>query len=104
MKPNKLILKWLGQKEINRSGSMPTYDFKNLETGEIEIDRIMTIAQMEEYVKDPNITQLISTSKNSIISNTDGAVLKTAGDGWKEVQDRIRSGLPPADRGLINTK
>jgi hypothetical protein len=30
--------------------------------------------------------------------------LKQAGDGWKEVQDRIKSGMPPADRGLINTK
>tara|TARA_R110000868_G_scaffold323631_1_gene584571 strand:+ start:455 stop:706 length:252 start_codon:yes stop_codon:yes gene_type:complete len=83
---------------------MPTYDFKNLKTGEIEIDRIMTISQMEEYCKDPDITQLISTSKHNIISNTDGAVLKMAGDGWKEVQDRIKSGMPAADRGLINTK
>ena len=46
---------------------MPTYDFKNLETGEIEIDRIMTISQMEEYCKDPNITQLISTPKHNLI-------------------------------------
>lgn len=83
---------------------MPTYDFKNIETGEIEIDRIMTIAQMEEYTKDPNITQLISTAKHNLITNKDGAVLKQAGDGWKEVQDRIKAGMPPADRGLINTK
>ena len=83
---------------------MPTYDFKNLKTGEVEIDRIMTIAQMEEYTKDPNITQLISTAKHNLITNKDGAVLKQAGDGWKEVQDRIKSGMPPADRGLIKTK
>jgi hypothetical protein len=83
---------------------MPTYDFKNLETGEIEIDRIMTIAQMEEYCKDPNITQLINPPKHNLIGGKDGAVLKQAGDGWKEVQDRIKSGMPPADRGLINTK
>jgi len=83
---------------------MPTYDFKNLETGEIEKDRIMSISQMEEYTKDPNIQQVISTSKNNIISGKEGATLKKAGEGWKEVQDRIKSGLPPRFRDNIKTK
>ena len=48
--------------------------------------------------------QVISTSSNNIISNKDGSVLTKAGDGWKEVQDRIKSGMPPKDRHLINTK
>jgi len=34
----------------------------------------------------------------------DNKILKKAGDGWKEVQDRIKSGMPPKDRHLIKTK
>jgi hypothetical protein len=40
----------------------------------------------------------------NLITGVDGSVLKKAGDGWKEVQQRIQSGLPPKDRGRINTK
>ena len=36
---------------------MPTYDFKNLKTGEVET-KFMSIASMEEYIKDPNIHDL----------------------------------------------
>lgn len=83
---------------------MPTYDFKNVDTGEVT-ELIMSISKMEQYCKDnPNMKQVISTSSNNIISNKDGSVLTKAGDGWKEVQDRIKSGMPPKDRHLINTK
>jgi hypothetical protein len=47
---------------------------------------------------------VISTPKQNLITGKDGSVLKQAGDGWKEVQDRIKSGMPPKDRHLINTK
>jgi hypothetical protein len=80
---------------------MPLYDFKNTETGEIET-RMMSIASMEEYTKDPNINQVLSAPR--MITAGDGDMLKKAGDGWKEVQSRIKSGMPPADRGNINTK
>ena len=83
---------------------MPTYDFKNVDTGEVT-ELVMSISMMEQYCKDnPNMKQVISTSSNNIISNKDGSVLTKAGDGWKEVQDRIKSGMPPKDRHLINTK
>ena len=83
---------------------MPTYDFKNKDTGEVT-ELVMSISKMEQYCKDnPNMKQVISTSSNNIISNKDGSVLTKAGDGWKEVQDRIKSGMPPKDRHLINTK
>lgn len=83
---------------------MPTYDFKNVDTGEVT-ELVMSISKMEQYCKDnPNMKQVISTSSNNIISNKDGSVLTKAGDGWKEVQDRIKSGMPPKDRHLINTK
>ena len=80
---------------------MPMYDFKNLETGEIET-KMMTISAMQEHVKDPNITQVISAP--GLISGKDGGVLTAAGDGWKEVQQRIQGGMPPKDRHRINTK
>mgnify|MGYP003129560875 FL=1 len=80
---------------------MPMYDFKNLETGEVET-KIMSIADMQEYVKDPNIQQVISPSHISY--EGDKSILRRAGDGWKEVQDRIKSGLPPKDRDNIRTK
>jgi len=80
---------------------MPLYDFKNLETGEVE-SKMMSISSMQEYTKDPNIQQVLSAP--NIIGETGGSVLKKAGEGWKEVKSRIRSGMPPADRGNINTK
>jgi hypothetical protein len=80
---------------------MPLYDFKDLTSGEV-YTKMMSIADMQEYVKDENIQQVLSAPK--IIGETGGSVLKKAGEGWKEVQSRIQSGMPPADRGNINTK
>jgi hypothetical protein len=80
---------------------MPLYDFKNLETGNIET-KMMSIADMQEYVKDPNIQQVVGAPK--IIGEVSGSVGRKAGDGWKEVQQRIKSGLPPSLRGNIDTK
>jgi hypothetical protein len=80
---------------------MPLYDFKNLETGEVET-KMMSIADMQEYVKDPNIQQVLAAPK--IIGEVSGSVGRKAGDGWKEVQQRIKSGLPPSLKGNIDTK
>jgi len=80
---------------------MPLYDFKNLETGNVET-KMMSIADMQEYVKDPNIQQVLAAPK--IIGEVSGSVGRKAGDGWKEVQQRIKSGLPPSLRGNIDTK
>ena len=33
-----------------------------------------------------------------------GGALKKAGDGWKEVQDKIKSGLPPRYKDNVKTK
>ena len=80
---------------------MPLYDFKNLETGQVE-SKMMSIADMIEYVKDPNIQQVVGAPK--IIGEVSGSVGRKAGDGWKEVQQRIKNGLPPSLRGNIDTK
>jgi hypothetical protein len=79
---------------------MPLYDFKNLTSGEV-YTKMMSIADMEEYVKDENVQQVLSAPK--LISSAKGT-LRTAGDGWKEVQDKIKSGLPPRLRDNIKTK
>lgn len=42
---------------------MPIYDFKNTETGEIEENRIMSISQREQYLKDnPHMTPHIASA------------------------------------------
>ena len=79
---------------------MPLYDFKNLKTGEVET-KMMSIADMQEYVKDKNIQQVMSAP--NLISGAK-STLQTAGDGWKEVQDKIKKGLPPRLRDNIKTK
>ena len=79
---------------------MPLYDFKDLTSGEIHT-KMMSIADMQEYVKDKNIQQVMSAP--NLISG-EKSTLKTAGDGWKEVQDKIKKGLPPRLRDNIKTK
>ena len=79
---------------------MPLYDFKNLKTGEVET-KMMSIADMEEHVKDKNIQQVMYAP--NLISGAK-STLQTAGDGWKEVQDKIKKGLPPRLRDNIKTK
>ena len=67
---------------------MPTYDFQDKET----------------FLKDnPNLKQVI-LSAPGIDYDGGKTVLGRAGDGWKEVQDRIKAGLPPSARGNIKTK
>ena len=42
---------------------MPIYDFKNTETGEIEENKIMSISQREQYLKDnPHMTPHIASA------------------------------------------
>lgn len=82
---------------------MPTYDFQDKETGEV-VTKIMSISSKEEFLKDnPNLKQVI-LSAPGIDYDGGKTVLGRAGDGWKEVQDRIKAGLPPSARDNIKTK
>jgi len=82
---------------------MPTYDFKNKETGEI-VTQNLSFSGKDEYLKaNPYMTQ-VHLSSPKLIRNSDGDVLKAAGDGWKDVQNRIKSGMPPRLRDNIRTK
>ena len=83
---------------------MPRYDFKNLKTGEV-IEYTMSWKDLDQFKKDnPDLQQQIGTINHSYNSRNQSDTLKQAGDGWKEVQQRIQSGMPPRLRGNIKTK
>jgi hypothetical protein len=82
---------------------MPSYDFENKETGEVE-EHIMKIAEYDQFLEDnPHLKRVYLTPLH--IDHDGGkSVLSRAGDGWKEVQSRIKSGLPPRLRDNIKGK
>ena len=81
---------------------MPTYEFKNTETDEV-FEKIMSYDDKVKYLKDnPHIKG--HYSKVNIDFDGGKGILNRAGDGWKEVQSRIKSGLPPRLRDNIKTK
>jgi len=81
---------------------MPLYDFEDKVTGEI-VTKMIKISDKDQFLKDnPNLKQVI-LSTPSIIGSV-GGTLSRAGDGWKEVQDKIKSGLPPRLKDNIRTK
>ena len=80
---------------------MPLYEYKNKETGEV-ITKMLKIAEREQFLEDnPHLEPIISAPT---IATEVGGTLKKAGDGWKEVQNRIKSGLPPSLKDNIRTK
>lgn len=82
---------------------MPRYDFKNLKTGEVK-EYTMSYKDLDQFKKDnPDLQQQIGTINHSY-NSSGSATLKKAGDGWKEVQQRIQSGMPPRLRSNIKTK
>tara|TARA_B100001057_G_scaffold490077_1_gene577629 strand:+ start:301 stop:546 length:246 start_codon:yes stop_codon:yes gene_type:complete len=81
---------------------MPTYEFKNTETDEV-FEKIMKYDDKVKFLEEnPHIQSYYS--KLNIDYDGGGSVLSKAGSGWKEVQDRIKSGMPPKDRHRIKTK
>ena len=84
---------------------MPTYNFKNNDTGE-EFEEFFTISGREEYLKDnPHIQQLPSLFAMSYSGTGD---LVKNDNGWKEQMSRIAEanpGSPLAERhGKSSTK
>ncbi len=54
---------------------MPTYKFKNTETGEI-FEKFMPMADREKYLEEnPNLKQLINMSSDNFVSEV--------GEGWR---------------------
>ena len=70
---------------------MPTYNFRNKKTNE-EWQDLMTIAEMEKFVKKRHI-ELLPPSQLNIVSGV-GSVDGKTDSGWKEVMSKI-SEAPP---------
>lgn len=82
---------------------MPLYDFQNKETEEVAEYNI-SISEYDNFVKDnPHLKRVILKAPGITSKGAQGA-LSMAGDGWKEVQDKVKSGLPPSLRDNIKTK
>lgn len=81
---------------------MPTYNFKHNETGEV-IELFLKLSEREDWLKNnPDWSTTILSAPGVTSGNT--SALKMAGDGWKEVQNRVKSGLPPKFKDKIRTK
>lgn len=70
---------------------MPLYDFKNLETGEVET-KMMSVSSMQEYVKDPNIQQVLSAPQ--IISGTKSTISQASNE-FNDVLKSIKKNSDP---------
>ena len=70
---------------------MPTYNFYNLKTKEIFTD-LMTISEMEEFIKKKHIKILPPTQLN-IVSSVGNVDSKTD-SGWKDTLSKISEAHP----------
>ena len=70
---------------------MPTYRFYNKKTKE-EYEDLMSIAEMEEFIKKKHIKLLQPTQMN--IVSTTGTVDGKIDNGWKEVMSKISEAHP----------
>ena len=73
---------------------MPTYNFRNKKTNE-EWQDLMTIAEMEKFVKKKHIELLPPTQMN-IVSGV-GSVDGKTDSGWKEVMSKISEAHPASN-------
>ena len=78
---------------------MPTYSFRNKNTGE-EYDIMLRISELDEYKgKNPDIRQVLHAPK--IVSSVGTMLGKTDG-GWNDTLNRIKSGS--GNKNTINTR
>lgn len=70
---------------------MPTYDFRNTETGEI-FEKFMSISSREQYLKDnPNIEQVLLHAPSV---NADPIGSNQHGKAFREVLNKIHQRSP----------
>lgn len=81
---------------------MPIYDFKNKNTGEV-VTHMMSYDDKVKFLEDNPDYMSVILSAPAVGYDT-GGILKKAGDGWKEVQDKIKSGQPKRYQDNIKTK
>ena len=84
---------------------MPSYTFENKKTGKVWTD-IMTIAEMEKYLKKNKSVRQIITSVN-IVAGVSGMSYRSA-KGWNETLSKIAEKHPQSklanDMGTKSTK
>ena len=73
---------------------MPTYRFYNSKTKE-EYTDLMTISEMEEFIKKKHIKLLPPTQLN-IVSST-GSIDSKTDNGWKEVLSKVSEAHPASN-------
>jgi hypothetical protein len=78
------------------------YDFENIKTGEVK-EYSMRLADYDEFVKNNPHLKRVMLKAPQTISGT-GSVVSKTDDGWKEVQQKIKRGLPPSLRDNIREK
>ena len=81
---------------------MALYDFENIETGEVK-EYSMPISEYDDFCKKNTHLKRVYTSAPQTVSGH-GDFLSRTSDGWKEVQQKIKSGLPPRYKDNIRTK
>ena len=82
---------------------MPLYDFKNIETDELE-EHMVKISEYDDFLINNPHLQRTYTKVAALNYSAGPDMLTKAGSGWKDVQERIKSGMPPKDRHRIETK
>lgn len=69
---------------------MPTYDFKNKETGEV-FTKIMSIADMDQYIKDnPDVERYYASAPAAVDPTRIGGVRKPD-EGFRDILKNIHS-------------
>lgn len=81
---------------------MALYDFENIKTGEVK-EYSMPISEYDDFVKNNPDLKRVYTSAPQTVSGH-GDFLSRTDDGWKEVQSKIKKGLPPKYKDNIRTK
>jgi len=73
---------------------MPTYDFRNTDTGE-EFEETMGISAKEEYLKEnPHIIQIFTKMPSSVRGSDKWNPGNNKDEGWKENMARIAEAHP----------
>jgi len=81
---------------------MALYDFKNIKTGEVK-EYSMPISEYDDFQKEnPHLKRVFTKAPQTVSGH--GSIHSRTDDGWKEVQDKIKSGLPPSLKDNIKTK
>ena len=81
---------------------MPTYEFKDKETGETQ-EVFMKLSEKDQFLKDnPNLKQQITAP--NFITRRDGDVLKAAGSGWNEVLQKVGEAHPESKVAKTNIR